>query len=643
MCGIAGVLSKNPAVIEPAVRRMMRAMVHRGPDDEGYELFPLGVDSGGPAVGFGFRRLAIMDLSPLGHQPMINRATGDALIFNGEIYNFLEIRQRLQGLGYQFRSTGDTEVLLQALSTWGEKALDELDGMFAFAFYHAESRRVLLARDQLGIKPLYVARVSEAIVFASEVQGVLASGLVPDDLDPAGIAGFLAYGSPQDPLTVHKHIRSMPAATLEWLDAGSVAGRSPSRRRYWRLPATQPWCAEATAVGRLREELADSVRRQCASDVPLGVFLSGGIDSATMAALAKPDRGPPQTFAVGYEIPGMADETAAAAETAEFLGTRHFQTIVDNDWAIMQWSEWLKAADRPSIDGLNTYIVSGAVKDRDISVALSGLGADELFGGYPTFRRIPRVRLALAAIAWLPRGVRRAVASKVLAAIPARKRAKAIDLVSSSTSAVELTALSRRVMSDESMRQFGLDARALGLSPLYLAPEAHDVFADTPRNSFEGVSQAELFLYMNNTLLRDSDINSMAHSLEVRVPFLGRRLVDYAGSLPNSVRHPKAAAPKHLLRRAIADKLPPSVFNRPKTGFTLPFGAWMFGPIRDQCEAAIDVLRTCSALDGSAVRRAWDRYESHPGQTHWSRPMTLVVLGSYLAKQTNVSGHEATG
>ena len=633
MCGIAGVLSKNPAVIEPAVRRMMRAMVHRGPDDEGYELFPLGVDSGGPAVGFGFRRLAIMDLSPLGHQPMINRATGDALIFNGEIYNFLEIRQRLQGLGYQFRSTGDTEVLLQALSHWGEKAVDELDGMFAFAFYHAESRRVLLARDQLGIKPLYVARVSEAIVFASEVQGMLASGLVPDDLDPAGIAGFLAYGSPQDPLTVHKHIRSMPAATLEWLDAGSVAGRSPSRRRYWRLPATQPWCAEATAVGRLREELADSVRRQCASDVPLGVFLSGGIDSAAMAALAKPDHGPPQTFAVGYEIPGMADETAAAAETAEFLGTRHFQTIVDNDWAIMQWSEWLKAADRPSIDGLNTYIVSGAVKDRDISVALSGLGADELFGGYSSFQRIPRAQLALAAIAWLPRGVRRAVASKVLAAIPARKRAKAIDLVSSSTSAVELTALSRRVMSDESMRQFGLDARALGLSPLYLAPEAHDVFADTPRNSFEGVSQAELFLYMNNTLLRDSDTNSMAHSLELRVPFLGRKVVDSAGSLPGSVHHPKAAAPKHLLRRAIADKLPPSVFNRPKTGFTLPFDEWIFGAVRDQCEAAISTLAACPVIDGAAVRRLWSDCADRRLDIHWSRPLALVVLGTYLGKR----------
>jgi asparagine synthase (glutamine-hydrolysing) len=505
--------------------------------------------------------------------------------------------------------------------------------MFAFAFYHAESRRVLLARDQLGIKPLYVARVSEAIVFASEVQGMLASGLVPDDLDAAGIAGFLAYGSPQDPLTVHKHIRSMPAATLEWLDAGSVAGRSPSRRRYWRLPATQPWCAEATAVGRLREELADSVRRQCASDVPLGVFLSGGIDSATMAALAKPDHGPPQTFAVGYEIPGMADETAAAAETAEFLGTRHFQTIVDNDWAIMQWSEWLKAADRPSIDGLNTYIVSGAVKDRDITVALSGLGADELFGGYSIFRRVPRVRQALAAIAWLPRGLRRAVASKVLAAIPARKRAKAIDLVSSGTSAVELTALSRRVMSDESMRQFGLDARSLGLSPLYLAPEAHDVFADTPRKPFEGVSQAELFLYMNNTLLRDSDTNSMAHSLELRVPFLGRKVVDYAGSLPGSVHHPKAAAPKHLLRRAIADKLPPSVFNRPKTGFTLPFSEWIFNAVRDQCEAAISTLAACPVIDGAAVRRLWSDCADRRLDIHWSRPLALVVLGTYLGKR----------
>jgi asparagine synthase (glutamine-hydrolysing) len=631
MCGIAGVISRRTVAVEPAVRAMMRAMVHRGPDDEGFERFPLGRGDGGPVVGFGFRRLAILDLSPLGHQPMVDPETGDALVFNGEIYNFPAIRSRLEGLGCRFRSSGDTEVLLRALSRFGEAALDDLDGMFGLAFYHAASRRVLLARDPLGIKPLYVARTGGAVVFASEVRAVLASGLVPDDLDPAGIAGMLAYGAPQDPLTVHRFIRSAPAGALEWIDADALDGGARSRRRYWRPPALGLACPEDEAVARVRDELTASVRRQCAADVPLGVFLSGGIDSAAVAALAETTEGVPATFAVGYEVPGARDETGAATETARHLGTRHFQTIVDADWVLLQWSEWLKAADRPSVDGLNTYIVSGAVKDRDITVALSGLGADEIFGGYGSFRRVPRARRLLAAIAWLPPGIRRAVAARVLAFLPAGKRAKAVDLAGSGTAPIDLAALARRVHSNDSLRGLGLDASALGLSPILLHPEAYDVFADGRGDTFDAVSQAEMFLYMGNTLLRDSDTNAMAHSLEIRVPFLGRTLVDFVGSLPGSVRHPRSAKPKHLLRRAMAGVLPEAVFTRPKSGFTLPFGDWMFGPLRDRCEAAIDSLAASPIVNGAAVRRLWNASASRRSGIHWSKPLSLVVLGSYLS------------
>jgi asparagine synthase (glutamine-hydrolysing) len=582
-------------------------------------------------VGFGFRRLSILDLSPLGHQPMVNQATGDALIFNGEIYNFVDLRRRLEGLGCRFRSTGDSEVLLHALSLWGEQALDEVDGMFALAFFHAATRRVLLARDPLGIKPLYIAKIAGGLVFGSEVLALLASTMVPADLDPAGIAGFLAYGAPQDPLTIHSRIRSLQAATCEWWDAAAVANGRPIRRRYWRFPAVERGAAEGVIVARIRRDLAASVQRQCAADVPLGVFLSGGIDSATVAALATSEQGPALTFAVGYDVPSVVDETDAAAETADALRTRHFQTIVDNEWAIMQWSEWLKAADRPSIDGLNTYIVSGAVKDRDVSVALSGLGADELFGGYPSFRRVGRLRQVLQAVAWVPRRWRRFAASRLLASLPEAKRAKLVDLVSHGASAVELTALSRRVMSDETMRGMGFEAGTLGLSPLYLAPEAYEPF--TAVDSFNAVSQAELTLYMGNTLLRDTDINSMAHSLEVRVPFLGRPVLDYVSGLAGEKKQPRGAAPKHLLRRAMSDRLPGSVFARPKAGFTLPFGAWMAGPLRDQCEAAIACLADCSFMDAAAVRRLWSDSMMPDRKIHWSRPLSLVTLGSYLGRR----------
>jgi asparagine synthase (glutamine-hydrolysing) len=632
MCGIVGAISLDRNRIEGAVRRAMRAMVHRGPDDEGYELFPLSSEANGPACGFGFRRLAIVDLSPLGHQPMINARTGDAIVFNGEIYNFVALREKLLSHGCRFRSSGDTEVLLQALTEWGEDALALLDGMFALAFYHAASRRVLLARDPLGIKPLYTAEIGDVFAFASEVRALLATRLIPPDLDPAGIAGYLAYGAPQDPLTVHRFIRSMPSATVRWIDAGSL-GTPAQSRRYWRFPAAVPAVDETVALDRVRVHIQESVRLQSVCDVPYGVFLSGGIDSGTMAALARAKGEPPLTFAVGYEVPSGGDETAAAAETADYLGTRHYQTIIDNDWVTLQLREWLKAADRPSIDGLNTYIVSGAVKDRGVTVALSGLGADELFGGYPNFRRIPKLQRLLSAIAWLPASVRRAAAAAAvrLAPLPRSKRFKAMDLVSRGASALELAVLSRRLHDDATLALFGFNAKPLGLSADFL-PEAAYAALDTPcHDSFRAISEAEATLYMGNTLLRDADVNGMAHSLEIRVPFLGKNVVDYASSLPGTTRMPPGSAGKHLLRCAFADILPPFVFNRPKSGFSLPFAEWLFGPLRDQCEAAIEALAVCPAIDGEAVRRTWAHYTRDRTETHWSRPLSLVVLGAYLA------------
>ncbi|NQW46781.1 MAG: asparagine synthase (glutamine-hydrolyzing) [Planctomycetes bacterium] len=631
MCGIAGVISLDPRPVEGAVRRAMAAMIHRGPDDEGYEQFSLTDVAYGPACGFGFRRLAVMDLSPLGHQPMVNALTGDAIVFNGEIYNFASIREQLVTVGCRFKSSGDTEVLLQALSAWGEDALPKLDGMFAIAFFHAASRRVMLARDPLGIKPLYTARVGNVFAFASEVRALLATALVPKDLDPAGVASFMAYGAPQDPLTVHRFIRSMPPATCVWIGSDSL-NKPPPARRYWRFPPAQSAVDERTAVDHVRSILEESVRLQSISDVLLGVFLSGGIDSGTMAALAQLGEKPPMTFAVGYESAGMPDETVAAAETADFLGTRHFQTIVDNEWVILQLSEWFKAADRPSIDGLNTFIVSGAVKDRGMTVALSGLGADELFGGYGNFRRIPQLQQFLRIIAWLPSSVRRAAAAALLAPLPHSTRAKAVDLVSRGASTLELAVLGRRLHDDATLRLLGFDSRRLGLSPDYLPSEAYDALNTSSRDPVQVISEVEASLYMGNTLLRDSDVNGMAHSLEIRVPFLGRSVVNYACSLPGNTRLPHGRPGKHLLRRAFANTLPASVFNRPKSGFSLPFAEWLFGPLRDQCEAAIETLTHCPVIDGRAVLRRWGDYTGNRSATHWSRPLSLVVLGAYLQK-----------
>jgi asparagine synthase (glutamine-hydrolysing) len=630
MCGICGVIGIPAEQGRMAAERMARAMVHRGPDDEGFETRPLTPDPAGPAAAFGFRRLAILDLSPAGHQPMVNPATGDVIVFNGEIYNFAEVRARLQVKGHVFRSTGDTEVLLHALAEWGEAALDELDGMFALAFYQAATRRILLARGPLGIKPLYVARVREAVVFASEVRAVLASGLVPDELDPAGIATFFAYGAPQDPLTVHRFIRSLPAGAYEWIGLDQLRGGPSVARRYWRFPAIDAGAPGGpAAVATTRKLLAESVRRQCVADVPVGVFLSAGIDSAALAALAQPQHGAVHTFSVGFDNPGAEDETALAAETAALLGTSHFRTIVDDDWATSLFTEWLKSADRPSIDGLNTYIVSGAAKDRGITVALSGLGADELFGGYATFARAAKLKQLLRPLAWSPKVLRRAAARVAFARLPAMKRAKAVEMVARGVSPTDLAVFARRLFLDPGLERLGLVASRLGLTADYLPPEACDAFS-AGGDPFHDVSQVEISLYMGNTLLRDSDVNSMAHSLELRVPFLGRELVGYVCSLPGEVRAPPRSRPKHLLREAMKGRLPAEVFSRPKTGFTLPIDEWIKGGLRVQCEAAVETLAACPAFDEAEVWRLWAELRDPRVEDHWSRRLSFVVLGSYL-------------
>jgi len=644
MCGIAGVISADVRIIRPAVKRMLQAIVHRGPDDEGYQEVAVTRIFGntGPAAataGLGFRRLAIMDLSLAGHQPMHDPRTGNWLIFNGEIYNFKELRSRLPS-GNALDSSGDTAVLLQALSTWGEGVLDELDGMFAFAFYEAKRQRILLARDHLGIKPLYIGEGGDAFVFASEIRAILASGLVPDDLDPAGIAGFLSYGSPQDPLTVHRHIQSLPAGACRWIGAeASGGGQSLPLVRYWRFPATAETVATAP-VPQVRSLLAEAVQRQCVADAPLGAFLSGGIDSAAVVSLAQLARPPIDSFSVGFECAGGGDEAAAAAETAHAVGSRHRQTIMDDAWVALQWSQWIKAADRPTVDGLNTYIVSGAVKDLDISVALSGLGADELFCGYSTFASVPRLRRMLQRAIWLPAEMRRVLALIACLPLSATKREKAAMLSASGIDPVSLTLKMRRMAGDGDLRSLGLRHRDLGLTSDFIPPAALEGIR-RDGDVVAGISQAELVFYMGNTLLRDADVYSMAHSLEIRVPFLARPLVDAATRMPGTVRAPAGTKAKYLLREAMKGIVPDPVFQRPKTGFTLPLGDWLAGPLRNDAAAAIDALAACPILPEKAVRRLWGAYSDPRSSLHWSRSLSLVALGSYLIQHRERASHFA--
>jgi len=636
MCGLSGIVSADPRQVEPAVRATARAMLHRGPDDEGYEQLPLGRGERAAVAGLGFRRLAILDLSRAGHQPMFNRETGDCLVFNGEIYNFRELRGRLESRGVFFRGSSDTEVLLQALSTWGEAAVSKLNGMFAFAFYDARSRRILLARDPLGIKPLYVAALPDRLVFASEIRAILASGLVPHDLDVAGIAGMLAYGSVPSPRTVYKSIRTFPAGHMQWISSAAVrGGPEPGPKPYWSFPWEPITDDRENASRTVQELLREAVGRQLASDVPLGVFLSAGIDSTVIASIAREFTPQVTAFTVGFGSDHGEDEVPLASATARTLGIRHVAVELDADTIPEMWHDWMSGMDNPSIDGFNTFAVSQRLAADGVVVGLSGVGADELFGGYSTFSRALRWSSLLQPLSYVPRWMRAgAVDGLGLVGVRSGAVEKLRDLVVGDPSVAGIATALRRAVSNGRLEAMGLASRRLGLGDDYLDPARSEAALDG--DPFNTVSRVESSHYMRDTLLRDTDSNSMRHALEVRVPFLDRKLFDYVSALPGPVKHAPGMPAKMLLREACKGLLSDEIARRPKTGFTLPIGEWMKGVMREPCTAAIEHLAAQPIIDGGEVRRTWCSFLRDDRSLHWSRPLALTVLGTYLQQNSPV-------
>jgi len=632
VCGICGLIARDTAQLERSVRRMMQAMTHRGPDDEGCELLATDNQETTP-VGFGFRRLSILDLTTAGHQPMFNPKTGDCLVFNGEIYNYRKLRTQLMVEGCRPHSSGDSEVLLNALSLWGESALFRIEGMFALAFYHASTKRILLARDPLGIKPLYYSGNDERFIFASEVKPLLASGLVAKDLDPAGIASFLTYGAPQDPLTVHRDIRSFPAGSYRWisLHGESTAYRALEPVPFWRFSRANARVDSASAIREVRLAFDESVAEHLQADVPTGVFLSAGIDSTIVAATARRIIGKLNTYSVGFSSRNMRSETDLARETARQLGTSHTEVLLDERDLPSLWKGWLEAADRPSVDGFNTYIVCKAVRDAQITVALSGLGADEFFGGYQSFARVRRLSPMLLTLSRVPDLVRRTITRLAKQVMPRRHHARIDLLAEAAGSNVRVALAFKKWLDARALADLGLTRDALGLNDDFLPPDAYDALGDyDPEDCYESVSRVESCHYMGNTLLRDADINSMAHSIELRVPFLSQRLVQTASRYPGPLHRGPSGIPKYLLRSALSEVIPQHVLQRPKTGFTLPLTDWMFGSLRESCESAVESLADVPFLDQPAILRLWKEFSDHPGENYWMKPMLLVSLGSYV-------------
>lgn len=628
MCGFAGIVGDHPRpVAEDAIRRMTSVQAHRGPDDEGTEVLEL---EAGAVVALGARRLAIIDVSSAGHQPMSDPRTGNVLAYNGEIYNLPELRADLVAKGHDFRGRTDTEVILVGYREWGRDLLDRLRGMFAFALWDARRHRLLVARDHLGIKPLYFSTAGGGFSCASEVGALLEGELFRPTLDRRGLAGFLAYGAVQEPLTIVEQVSALAAGS--WMEVDRT-GAVVDSGRYWDFPDVEPAHAEHTSEDQLvaqgRELLAESVRRHMLSDVPLGVFLSSGIDSTSIAGLAREaSEGEVHAFTVSFPGEGDLDESPVARRSAERLGLAFHDVPVERTTALEWATQGLSAMDQPSMDGLNTYIVSRAVREAGLTVALSGQGGDEIFGGYRSFSAVPQIASLVRVGRIVPPPLRAALAGAVARPRGHLQAAKARDVVSVNE-LEDVYFMFRRSLSDRDMTRLGISAGGSSLTSSFHDPR---IKADACTNGdpIASISRLESRFYLGNTLLRDGDVFGMANSLEIRVPMLDREVVEWAMRLQGSTLVPKGKPPKHLLRRMCSGVLGPEQLEATKRGFNLPLARWMRGPLAELRKETLATVSASGLVDPAGLRAIEQLYLEDSYRSAWTRVWTFVALGRWL-------------
>lgn len=570
MCGIAAIFAyRNTAnaINRSELLRMRDHMITRGPDGAGIWLDPK------TRIGIAHRRLAILDLSENGAQPMSTSDGQLRIVFNGEIYNYSELRDNLKGKGYAFFSDTDTEILLYAYREYGQSMVDHLRGMFAFAIWDERKRGIFLARDHFGIKPLYYHDDGKTFRVASQVKAILAGGGIDAQTEPAGHIGFFLWGNVPEPYTLYRNLFALPAGHTLWIDESGP--RTP--RKYFDVAGELGEAAhtktEGDAAKILSEALRDSVRHHLIADVPVGVFLSSGMDSSTLAALASEEINQLHAVTLGFDEyrDSPADEVPLARKVAAHYGCTHHVSINFLHDFDQELSAILHAMDQPSIDGVNTYFVARAARRAGLKVALSGLGGDELLGGYPSFRQIPALVPRLRPFSLVP-GIGRFMRIVSSPLVKQRASPKYASLFEYGGSYGGAYLLRRGLFMPWELPQF-LDGEFVREGWSTLQPVVRlDEWLKPVESPNAKVAAMEMTLYMRNMLLRDADWAGMAHSLEIRTPMVDITLFR---ALAPHLSGPEILLTKHNLGRVPKRPLPDEILHRSKTGFSIPVRQWL--------------------------------------------------------------------
>jgi asparagine synthase (glutamine-hydrolysing) len=618
MCGIAGILDfrgSGPGSGDGPVRLMTDAMCHRGPDATGVFL-------DGP-VSLGHLRLSIIDLSSAANQPFADNSGRYTIVFNGEIYNYQSVKAGLSG--YDFHTSSDTEVLLAAYTLMGPACLALLRGFFALAIWDRQEQELFIARDRMGVKPLYYYLDDQRFIFASEVRGILATGLVPRKVSSAALADYFSYQSIGYPHSIIEGIDQLEAGSWMKIKNGVVM-----REVYWDVSSLKTGFDFSDAVlvqRRIRELMLQSIQRRLVSDVPVGAFLSGGIDSSVVVGLmAEASSAPPNTFTVAFEEKEY-DESPYAGVIARKFRTNHTSILLKPTVFLDELPAALNAMDIPSGDGINTYVVSKAIAGQGMRVALSGTGGDELFAGYPFFNSYLQLRKS----GWfwgLPVGLRRVLAGLLPGSAGKKDRMRQV-MRTSSCSIEELYPVFRQILTPAQIRRL----MELGSSN-FTTDVQRELFSK--RSSLQAfpllsqVSVAEYLGYTQHTLLKDTDQMSMAVSLEVREPFFDQDLVEYVLAIPDALKKP--VYPKSLLVESMKPLLPDEIVFRKKQGFVFPWDHWLRKELFNFCDTHIRNMADRPFIHGDQLIRYWQDFMKAGSGIRWTEIWLFVVLEYWLEK-----------
>ena len=611
MCGIAGIVGKSISDKEIRIRKMTERMSHRGPNADGHFVTN--------EVALGHKRLSIIDLSPDANQPFFSADNRYCLVYNGEIYNYQDVKAQLSD--YPFQTKCDTEVLLAAYITWGAECLEKFNGMFAFAIWDAQLDELFVARDRLGIKPFYYS-LENGFSFSSEIKSLLASDLMPRTIRQESVSEFLTYQTVHAPFTILNEIRQLKAGHFAYYKNDAF-----EETCYW-SPDTSVRHSDATleqTQSAIKDLLYTSVERRMISDVPLGAFLSGGIDStAIVGMMSQLSDQSINTFSVVFDDKKY-DESNYSNLASKLFQTDHQQIRLNPNNLLDYLPNALAAMDSPSGDGINSYIVSAETKRHGLTVALSGLGGDELFAGYPVFDQYPKIKNS--PIWALPLSIRKSIARVLKMALQKHKQDRMTEILSSKNSdLINLYPIFRKIHSKNHLNQI-----------LKNTEQEENQISELLRNfgslnklpHLSQLSVAEISSYTQNVLLRDADQMSMAHALEVRVPFFDHELVEYV--LGVSDKFKSITSPKKLLTNSLDGLIPDEIIHRPKQGFAFPWENWMKNELNEFCYEQLSELENTGLFNMNPILSNWKKFNLGDTAIHWNQIWLLAVLNHWIS------------